>query len=171
MIFAVFLGAILSVPAPSVRTVVSDTNRFSCGSGSVSCLSSDGTHVFVPYLASTNGFGECHDLTAIADVPVSKPGRARSFIVCQSGETFLGVPVTTVVSYASFPWKGEVRVMLDVNSDRFGFRDWDPRSRRVTGEGLFMCRWEGNGGARPLSPDAISDYLKGRGLSGFNPKK
>ena len=171
MIFAVLLVAILPIPAPSVRTVVSDTNRFTCGSGSVSCLSSDGTHVFVPYLASTNGFGECHDLAAIADVPVAEPGRARSFIVCQSGETFLDEPVTTVVSYASFPWKGEVRVMLDVNSDRFGFRDWDPRSRRVTGEGLFMCRWEGNGGARPLSPDAISDYLKGRGLSGFNPKK
>lgn len=171
MIIAAFLAVILSVPAPSVRTVVSDTNRFTCGSGSVASLSSDGTRVFAPYLASTNGFGECHDLAAIADVPVADSGRARSFVVCGAGETFLDVSVSTVVSYASFPWEGKVRVALDVNFDRFGFRDWDPQSRRVTGEGLFMCRWKGGGEIRPLSPDAISDYLRGLGLTGFNPKR
>ena len=40
--------------------VVSDTNRFSCGSGTVACLSPDSRRILAPYLASEAGRGECH---------------------------------------------------------------------------------------------------------------
>ena len=39
--------------------VVSDTNRFSCGSGTVACLSPDSRRILAPYLASEAGRGEC----------------------------------------------------------------------------------------------------------------
>jgi len=86
--------------------VVSDTNRFTCGSGTVACVSPDGNRLLVPYLASTTGFGECHDLTAVADVPLDAPGTTRSHVACRAGETFLGETVKSVLSYASFVWKG-----------------------------------------------------------------
>ena len=158
-----------TVGMPSVRTVVSDTNRFTCGSGPVSCLSSDGKRLFVPYLASTSGFGECHDLTALADVPLDRPAAAKSFDILKAGDEFAGAKVKTTVSYTSFLWKGRLRIFLDVNFGLFGYRDWDPGTRSVVGEGLFRCRY--NGRTEDLSPKAIIDYLTAKGLSGFNPCK
>ena len=158
-----------TVGMPSVRTVVSDTNRFTCGSGSVSCVSPDGSRIFAPYLASATGFGECHDLTALADVPCAHPGTAESFVLLKAGDTFCGTVVTTTVSCASVLWNGRVRVMVDVNSAAFGYREWDPVTRKASGEGLFRCRFAGR--TERLSPAAISAYLAQKGLTGFNPLK
>ena len=155
-------------PFGAGRIVVSDTNRFTCGSGSVAAISPDGTRLLVPYLASTNGFGECHDITAVADVPLDRPQAATSHIVCKNGDAFVGTVVTTVVSYASVLLENRVRIMMDVNFEKFGYRDWDPKSRRVVGEGLFKCR-AGAEDAEALTPDAISRYLGGKGLTGFDP--
>ena len=138
-----------TVGMPSVRTVVSDTNRFTCGSGPVSCLSSDGKRLFVPYLASTSGFGECHDLTALADVPLDRPAAAKSFDILKAGDEFAGAKVKTTVSYTSFLWKGRLRIFLDVNFGLFGYRDWIPRqgpssakdsSSAATTDGPRTCR-------------------------------
>jgi len=159
-----------SLPSELQGIVVSDTNRFTCGSGTVACLSPDKSRLLVPYLASTNGFGECHDLTAVADVPLNCPAKARSFVVCQAGENFRGKAVKSVVSYSSFVWKGWMRIFLDVNFDTFGYRDWDPETQTVVGEGLFSCR-TGASAAEPLTPAALSRYLKGLGLVGFDPCK
>lgn len=156
-------------PFGAGRIVVSDTNRFTCGSGSVSCLSSDGKRILAPYLASATGFGECHDLTALADIPCAHPEKAKSFVVLKAGDEFCGTTVTTTVSYASVLLKERVRVMVDVNFDTFGYRDWDPGTRKVTGEGLFKCRFDGR--TERLSPAAISAYLAQMGLIGFNPLK
>ena len=51
--------------------VVSDTNQFMCGSESVAVIPPGGTRLLVPYLALTNSFGECHDITVIADMPLA----------------------------------------------------------------------------------------------------
>ena len=51
MICTILLLASMTVsPFDAGRTVVSDTNRFTCGSGSVSCVSPDGSRIFAPYV-------------------------------------------------------------------------------------------------------------------------
>jgi len=175
---AVALGELAEAEGPEApnwladaakRTVVSDTNRFTCGSGSVACLSADGKRIFAPYLASMTGFGECHDLTALADVPVAAPEKAKSFVLLKAGDVFCGATVTTTVSFASFVWKQRVRVMVDVNFNVFGYREWDPETCVVSGEGLFKCRYGGQ--VRSLSPEAISECLTEKGMTEFCPCK
>ena len=169
MIIAFLLAGALASKPFTDRIVVSDTNRFTCGSGSVACLSSDGARIFAPYLASTTGFGECHDMTALADIPCAHPENATSFVVLKAGDEFCGATVTTTVSLASALWNGNVRIMVDVNSELFGYCDWDPVQRKVSGKGLFKCRFGGR--MERLSPDAISAYLAQKRLTGFNPYK
>ena len=149
--------------------VVSDTNRFSCGSGTVACLSPDSRRILAPYLASEAGRGECHDIAAVADIPLDNPQAAESFTVCHVGDVFCGASVSSVLSYASMIWRGRLRVYLDVNYETFGWRDWDPVSRKVVCEGLYRCRF-GNT-TRALSPSAIADYLALEGMRGFNPTR
>ena len=151
------------------KVVISDTNRFTCGSGSVASLSPDGKRLFVPYLASSSGFGECHDLTAVADVPLDRPSEAKSFDILKADDGFCGKTVKSTVSYASFLWTGRLRIFLDVNFEMYGYRDWDPETKTVVGEGLFKCRY--NERTEDLSPKAIADYLTAKGLTGFNPFK
>ena len=165
-------GAVSATPLPAASwTVVSDTNRFTCGSGSVSCLSPDADRIFAPYLASTTGLGECHDITAMADIPLASPQDAVSHVICKIGDTICGTKVKSVVSYGSFLWNGNVRVYLDVNRERFVFRDWNPQTGHVVGEGVFAGRWGGMAQAEALSPQLISRYLGEKGLVGFNPCK
>lgn len=152
-----------------VGTVVSDTNKYTCGSGSVSSLSSDSRRILAPYLASETGRGECHDIAALADIPVDNPKAARSFVLCRAGEMFCGKEVSSVLCYASMIWKGKLRVFLDVNYHEYGWRDWDIATRKVAGEGVYRCRY--GGVTRKLSPDAIEEYLTSLGMKGFNPKK
>lgn len=175
-IFAALLAALSAHGAFDVRDfgglaaeVVSDTNRFTCGSGSVACLSPDATRIFAPYLASTTGFGECHDIAALADIPIDRPSNAVSHVICKIGDTVCGTKVKSVLSYGSFLWKGNVRVYLDVNQERFVFRDWNPQTRRIAGEGVFSGRWGGMSKAEPLSPQLFSRYLGEKGFAGFNP--
>ena len=66
--------------------VMSDTNQFMCGSESAAVISPGGIRLLVPYLALANGFGECHDITVIADMPLGRPQAATSHIVCKIDE-------------------------------------------------------------------------------------
>ena len=156
---------------PAIRTVVSDTRRFTCGSGSVACLSPDAQRIWAPYLTSATGFGECHDATALADIPIERPQEAVSHVICQAGDSVCGTRVESVVNFASFLWEGCLRVFLAVNDALFAWRDWDPQSGRVAGEGVFKGRWGEMAEPEPLSPQLISRYLDGRGFTGFNPCK
>ena len=149
--------------------VVSDTNRFTCGSGTVACLSPDSSRILAPYLASETGRGECHDIAAVADIPLGNPQVAASFVLCRVGDVFCGTNVSSVLCYASMIWRGRLRVFLDVNYEMFGWRDWDPVSRKVAGEGVYRCRFGES--VRALSPSTVSDYLALQGMRGFNPAK
>ena len=153
------------------RVVVSDTNRFTCGSGPAATLSPDGRRLYVPYLTSPTGFGECHDAAAVADVPLDNPGAAKSSVACLAGDVFCGERVKTVLVLGAFPWKGNIRLYLDINFNRFGYRDWDPQTQKVVGEGLFKCRAGKDAAVEDLSPAAIAKYLKSLGLKGANPFK
>ena len=112
-IFAALLATLSAYGAFDVRDfdangemlaaeVVSDTNRFTCGSGSVACLSPDATRIFAPHLAYTTGFGECHDIAALADIPIDRPSNAVSHVICKIGDAVCGTKVKSVLSYGSF---------------------------------------------------------------------
>ena len=152
----------------SKGVVVSDTNRFTCGSAPCVTVSEDGRTFYTPFLTSTTGFGECHDIAAVAEFPVADPKAAKSHVICKVGERFCGLTVSSVLSFVSFPWRGNVRVTLDVNYGVCGWRDWDPRTKKVVGEGRYKCRFAP--GAKPefITPEALTRYLNGRGFTGHN---
>ena len=152
----------------SKGVVVSDTNRFTCGSAPCVTVSEDGRTFYTPFLTSTTGFGECHDIAAVAEFPVANPKAAKSHVICRIGEQFCGLTVSSVLSFVSFPWQGNVRVTLDINYGVCGWRDWDPRTKKVVGEGRYKCRFAP--GAKPefITPEALTRYLNERGFTGHN---
>lgn len=157
----------------SRRVVVSDVKTYTCGSGPVAFgpvafASADGKTVYSTYLASTNGFGECHDVSVLAEIPVGEPSKTKSHVVCRTGETFCGMTVSSVLCFVSMPWKGNVRVTLDVNYGVCGWRDWNPQTNRVVGEGLFKCRPGKDAPVETLTPDSITRYLNAKGFTGHN---
>ena len=150
------------------RVVISDTNAFTCASAPVSTVSEDGSRIFVPYLTSRGGFGECSDIVALADVPVDAPNRAKSHVICSRGDTFCGMTVSNVMLFASYRWKDFVRVTFIVNNEFSGWRDWDPATGRTVAEGRISCKLGKGRPAELLLPTSIERYLQEKGMTGFN---
>lgn len=150
------------------RVTVSDTGAFTCGSGPSTTASADGRILRSAYITSRDGFGECHDIAAIAEFPVDNPKAAESHIICAKGDVFCGTEVASILSFTSFPWNGNIRITLDVNYGICGWRDWDPKTKQIVGEGLFKCRFEPGALAETITPDAITRYLNLKGFSGHN---
>jgi len=152
----------------SKGVVVSDTNAFTCGSAPTVTVSDDGRTFYTPYLASRTGFGECHDAAALAAFEPAHPEKAKSYLLCTTGEQFCGLTVSSVLSFCSMPWKGNVRVTLDVNYGICGWRDWDPKTKKVVGEGRYKCRFAPNAKSELITPEALTRYLNAKGFTGHN---
>ena len=168
LLIAVLASASVFLPN---RTVVSDTNAFMCGSAPSAVLSADGTRIFASFLTSRTGYGESHDVVALAEIPVGNPSAFTNHVICQVGETFSGIPLEEVDSYDSFPYRGKIRNIISVNGGRLGWRDWDPDARKVCGEGLFACRLSSGAPAETLVPETLDRYLDARGFGGHHAAK
>lgn len=164
MILAV-LAFFASVFLPD-RTVVSDTNAFTCASAPMSEISADGSRIFSSYLTSRTGYGEAHDIVALVDIPTAKPSAAANYVICQAGETICGIKIDEVDSYDLFLFGGKARCVVGVNGGLLGWRDWDPETRKVCGEGMFKCRVGPGASPEPLTPSLVSRYLDAKGFSG-----
>ena len=150
------------------RTVVSDVASFTCGSGPFSTLSADRTLLYVPYLASRDGIGECHDISALSVVPIANPAQTEHYVVAEKGQTIGGVASTSVMSFTSYLWQGKLRVNLVVNYAKMVWRDWDPLTHQVVGEGTYKCKFGADGEVCEMSPQRITDYLNAQGQTGHN---
>ena len=150
------------------RVVVSDTNMFTCGSAPASDISVDGTHLFSSYLTSKTGYGEAHDIVALADVSLANPSAVTNHIICQAGEHICGIKVDEVDSYDAFLYKGKMRCIIGVNGGQLGWRDWDPNMHAICGEGMFRCRVDPCGQVEELVPEVLTRYLDANGFKGHN---
>ena len=150
------------------RAGVSDTNSFTCGSAPAAVLSVDRTRLFASYLTSRTGYGEAHDIVAIADIPVADPAAATNRVIFQKGETIGGVAVDEVDNYDAFLVDGKMRCILGVNGGLLGWRDWNPETGKVCGEGLFACRAGAGAPVEPLTPAAVTRFLNALGFKGHD---
>lgn len=150
------------------RVAVTDNAAYTCGSAPVACVSPDGKTFYAPVLASRTGFGECHDLALVTEIPLADPKAAKSYEICAKGDVFCGETVRAVLSFTSLLWKGKVRTTLDVNYGTCGWRDWDPVTKKVTGEGVYRARLGKGAPVEKLTPDTLQKYLAAKGMTGFN---
>lgn len=148
------------------RFVVSDITSFTCGSGPSSVVSDDCKSIYSAFLTSRTGKGECHDIVAISDIPLDAPASARSYVIGEKGENIAGVQVDDIILTTSFKWNGMVRVILSLNDAFLGWRDWNPITKSIAGEGIFKCRFNGN--VQKLTPEALMEYLSLIGCKGFD---
>lgn len=164
MIFAL-ISFFASVFLPD-RVVVSDTNAFTCASAPMSQLSADGSRIFSNYLTSRTGYGEAHDIVALVDVPIDNPSASTNHVICHAGEKICGLKVDEVDSYDVFLFKGKVRCVIGINGGLLGWRDWNPATGEVCGEGMFKCRIYQCGATEPLTPILLTRYLNEKGFVG-----
>lgn len=168
------LGLVLAVSVGVFlpgRTVVSDTNAYTCGSSPASELSPDGKRIFSSILVSRTGFGEAHDAVALVDIPLERPSDARTHLLVHVGETICGLAVRDVDSYDAFLFHGRMRCMIGLNGSRLAWRDWDPGTRKVCGEGLFRWRAASGTPAEDLVPEVLTRTLDARGFRGHDVAK
>ena len=148
--------------------VVSDVEAFTCGSAPLSCFDAASRTVYAPYLASRTGFGEQHEIVALASIPVDRPSEARNTVLLEAGVPKDGIVFSQVIDPFAILLGGRVRVFALVDTFRYMYVDFDPATGEIGPLSPAMCRLEPDGERRPLDGDALREGLEALGLTGYN---
>lgn len=148
-------------------SVVSDVGAFTCGSAPVSCYDPIRRTIYAPYLASRKGFGEQHEIVALAAIPVDHPDKAVNTVLLEVGKPLNGVGFSRVIDPFAILVGGKVRIFALVNATRYYRIDFDPATGEVGPLLPVSCRFHGSE-RRPLDADALAAALSSFGLSGWN---
>ncbi|MBQ6246420.1 MAG: hypothetical protein IJK04_06120, partial [Kiritimatiellae bacterium] len=129
-----------SAEQPLNGVVVSDVEAFTCGSAPISCFDSASRTIYAPYLASRKGFGEQHEIVALATIPVDKPERAKSIVLLEAGAHKDGISFSQVIDPFAISIDGKVRVFALIDTNRYHRVDFDPATDEVGPLTPVMCR-------------------------------
>ena len=157
-----------SAEQPLNGVVVSDVEAFTCGSAPISCFDSASRTIYAPYLASRKGFGEQHEIVALATIPVDKPERAKSIVLLEAGAHKDGISFSQVIDPFAISIDGKVRVFALIDTNRYHRVDFDPATDEVGPLTPVMCRLSPDGERRPLDADALRDALDAFGMAGYD---
>ena len=161
------LGGIPAFGWPGA-VVVSDTNRFTCGSAPISCFDATTRTIFAPYHTSRTGFGEQKSVLALAIIPVDRPAEARSIVLLEKGVPKDGVTYSSLIDASAILCGGKVRVFFLADAERYLLLDYDPVAGTVGRVRPVMCRLNPGESPRPLDATALAAYLTARGITGFD---
>ncbi len=148
--------------------VVSDVEAFTCGSAPISCFDPASRTIYAPYLASRTGFGEQHEIVALATIPVDEPEKARSTVLLEAGVQKNGISFSHVIDPFAIFTGGKVRVFALVDTNRYYRLDFDPATGEVGPLTPVFCRLAPGGELRPFDADALRDALDAFGMTGYD---
>ncbi len=148
--------------------VVSDVQAFTCGSAPISCFDPASRTIYAPYLASRTGFGEQHEIVALAAIPIDQPENARSVVLLEAGVPKDGLTFSQVIDPFAILVDGKVRVFALVDTARYYRVDFDPATGEIGPLLPVRCRLAPSGERRPLDADALRDALVSFGMEGYD---
>ena len=148
--------------------VVSDVQAFTCGSAPISCFDPTSRTIYAPYLASRTGFGEQHDIVALAAIPIDHPENARSAVLLEAGVQKDGLTFSQVINPFAILVDGKIRVFALIDTVRYYRVDFDPATGEIGPLSPVMCRFALDGERRPLDVDALRDALVSFGMEGYD---
>ena len=148
--------------------VVSDVQAFTCGSAPISCFDPASRTIYAPYLASRTGFGEQHEIVALAAIPIDQPDNACSTVLLETGVPKDGLTFSQVIDPFAILVDGKVRVFALVDTARYYRVDFDPATGESGPLSPVMCRLAPDGERRPLDADALRDALASFGMEGYD---
>ncbi len=148
--------------------VVSDIVSFTCGSAPVSCYDPARRTIYAPYLASRTGFGEQHEIVALAAIPVDSPDKAASAVLLEAGVRRGGLAFSQVIDPFAVLVGGRVRVFALIDATRYYRIDFDPATGESGPPIPVSCRLTPGGERRPLDASALAAALSSLGFSGWD---
>ena len=150
------------------RTLVSDIDSFTCGSAPISCVDEESGVIYAPYLASRSGYGEQHDIVALATIPNNAPETAESTILVEKGIAVLGQTFSSVIDPASIRYGELVRTYFLGSASAYRYIDYDPDSKTAVEMGAVLCTWGDGTVTNDLARAAVQSYLSSKGMTGYN---
>jgi hypothetical protein len=148
--------------------IVSDINAFTCGSAPISCFDPASRTIYAPYLASRKGFGEQHEIVALAAIPVEHPENAKSTVMLEAGVEKDGIVFSQVIDPCAIFIDDKVRLFALIDTNQYYRVDFDPATGKVGPLTPVMCRIGPEGERRPLDADAHRDALDAFGMTGYD---
>jgi len=150
------------------KVTVSDTSRFTSSSAPISCFDPARNTIFTPYHASYDGFGEQASVFALARIPL--PGlKAASSVLLESDVPFYGKKYNWPIDGSAIMFDGKVRIFFLAGADSYYRLDWSPEEEKAVGAPEpVLCRTGEGASIRPLNRDAVEDYLKSHGCTGYD---
>lgn len=150
------------------KVTVSDTARFTSSSAPISCFDPARNAVFTPYHASYDGYGEQASVFALARIAL--PGlKANSSVLLESDVPFYGRKYNWPIDGSAILLDGKIRIFFVAGGDSCYCLDWSPEEEKtIGGAEAVLCRAGETSFVRPLTRDAVEDYLKANHCTGYD---